>query len=229
MSWLDQIIEWALNIGMAVGPSAAYIPQYFQIRSSRNHKAFSSNICFILLVANISRLLCYIIKKYSLSLFVQSILMICVQLLLLHLIVRLHSRDILPSSSKSSSKDDDVYGSNSNLLVQKRSYFSAFWAWPSFIEYLLFLVGFTIVFLALMCINLVIKRTFIPEQLFLYFSTGVESTLCMPQLLTNYRNKCTEGLNKALVFTWIFGDAYKLFFFFHSQSPFACVLSLISC
>ncbi len=203
---------------MAVGPSAAYLPQYFQIRSSRNHKAFSSVICFILLTANISRLCCFILEDYGYSLFIQSVLMVMVQLVLLHLIVLLCVRDILPTSSKSSSKDDEPSGSSSTLLVAKPSFVASFWAWPSFVEYILFLVAFTVVFLALMSINFAFNRTIIPRILFLYFSTGIESTLCMPQLLTNYRNKSTEGLNKPLVCTWIAGDSYKLFYFFHNES-----------
>jgi hypothetical protein len=227
-SVLVRIIDWLFVISMAVGPSAAYIPQYFQIRSSRNHKAFSSSICFILLIANISRLCCYILESYAFSLFVQSSLMIFVQLVLLHLIVRLNACDILPSRSKSSSKDEDFSASSSNLIATERSYFAAFWAWQSFMEYILFLAAFTIVFMALISLNLVFDRSFVPNYLFFYFSTGVESTLCMPQLLTNYRNKCTEGLNKTLVFTWIFGDCYKLFFYIHyidsnSNSRFAFI------
>ena len=229
MTSIGHILDWLFSVGIAVGPSAAYLPQYFQIQKDRNHKAFSSVICFILLTANISRLCCFILDKYPYSLFVQSILMILVQLTLLHLLVRLKTRDILPVSSKSSSQDDEIDQQQqlANLLPVKRSYFSSFWSWPSFIEYIFFLVGFTAIFLGLIGIHLAFHRALIPASIFLFFSTGIESTLCMPQLWTNYRNKSTAGLNKTLVLTWLLGDAIKLYYYIHSSSQLPFILCAI--
>lgn len=222
---LEFLIEWLLSIGMAVGPSAAYIPQYIEIHKTRNHKAFSSIICFILLTANISRLCCYIVEKYTYTLFVQSVLMVIVQLALLHLLVRLNTRDILPVTSKSSTDEErSVEAAAAVSDVSNRSYFGSFWEWSSFIEYLLFLAGFTAIFLGLIGVYIACHRPLFPGATFLYLSTGIESTLCMPQLLTNYRNKSTRGLNKTLVFTWITGDTYKLFYFLHSRSSNAFTL-----
>lgn len=229
MGYLDLVIEIVLSVGMAVGPSAAYIPQYFDIRRTRNHKAFSSVICFILLLSNIMRICCYLLEPFKITLLIQSFFMISVQLVLLHLIVKLHSRDILPVSSKSSTAEEAETIAEPPPV--KRSYFAAFWAWPSFVEYLLFLVGFTACFLGLVLLDLHFAPKFIPRELFLYLSTGLESTLCMPQLWVNYRNQSTRGLNKTLVATWIAGDAYKLVYFVytHSNMPFiVCAITQIT-
>ena len=62
---------------------------------------------------------------------------------------------------------------------------------------------------------------------FLYFSTLLESTLCLPQTWTNFYNQSTSGLNNSLVASWILGDLFKFSYFIHSKSEMAFIVCAI--
>ncbi|EFP93865.2 hypothetical protein PGT21_009669 [Puccinia graminis f. sp. tritici] len=42
-----------------------------------------------------------------------------------------------------------------------------------------------------------------------FFSLGLESTLPIPQLITNFRRKSLAGLSSMVLFGWLFGDSFK--------------------
>ena len=67
------------DVGMAVGPVMGCVHQYRLIHISQNMGTFSTDICGILLFANIMRLNFYLFKRYELALVFQSIIMITVQ------------------------------------------------------------------------------------------------------------------------------------------------------
>lgn len=211
------IVKYTWAFFLAIGPILGYIPQYIDIKRTRHYSGFSSAICFILLTSNILRILSYFLKSFDVFLLAQSIFMIIVQLLMLHLIVKLKARDILPSSQLQSHVDNSA-----RLPVRdNRSLFGTFWAWKSFAEYLIFLAMFTAGFIAIILIEIFLYPSEIVKEGFLYTSTLIESTLCIPQVYTNWKNKGTLGLNKSLVASWIAGDLFKLFYFFYSSARMA--------
>jgi solute carrier family 66, member 2 len=207
------IVQYVWAFFLAIGPILGYIPQYIDIKRTRHYQGFSSAICFILLTSNILRILSYVLRPFDIFLLAQSIFMVIVQLLMLHLIVKLAGREIFPSSST----DQRSFGVASS---DKRSVFSSFWAWNSFFDYFLFLIFFTLFFTSIV----LVVKFFFPSELFetgfLFISTLIESTLCMPQAVTNWRNKSTSGLNKSLVTSWIAGDVFKLCYYIYSTAPY---------
>lgn len=212
MKLLQDILGLSLDLGLIVGPIIGYIPQYREISRTRHYSGFSTSVCFILLISNIMRCLSFVTIHFKEALLYQSFVMIAAQLMMLHLIVKLMSRDILPSSSPSNSQTTRPY---------KRGYWAGFWAWPSFFDYLLFLTGFTAAFAALVLADKFYFKLPALEQTFLFSATLLESTLCIPQLLANLRNKSTTGLNKKLVSTWIIGDAFKLAYYIYNKTEWA--------
>lgn len=211
------VIQYIWAFLLAIGPILGYIPQFIDIKRTRHYQGFSSAICFILLTSNILRILSYFLKPFDAFLLAQSVFMVIVQLLMLHLIVKLASRDILPASNNN----------NTQLLVDKRNFFTSFWAWKSFFEYFLFLSLFTLFFTSIVLIEKFLYPSKFLEIAFLYTSTLIESTLCMPQALTNLRNKSTTGLNKSLVTSWIAGDLFKLCYYIWSDAPMAFTVCAI--
>lgn len=197
---------WA--VFLAVGPILGYIPQYIDIKRSRHYQGFSSVICLILLISNILRILSYFLQNFDEFLLAQSVFMVTVQLLMLNLIVKLAARDISPPTT-----------ATPHSSVDSRSFFSSFWAWKSFIEYVIFLALFTAFFGSIVLVEKFLYPSKLIQISFLYTSTLIESTLCMPQALTNWRNKSTFGLNKSLVASWISGDAFKLGYYILSEAP----------
>lgn len=209
------IVQYIWAFFLAIGPILGYIPQYIDIKRTRHYQGFSSAICFILLTSNILRILSFVLKPFDVFLLAQSVFMVIVQLLMLHLIVKLAARDILPATN------------NHYTPVDKRNFFTTFWAWKSFFDYILFLMLFTSVFTAIVLVEKFLYPSKFLEIGFLYTSTLIESTLCMPQAWTNWKNKSTTGLNKSLVASWIAGDIFKLVYYIFSEAPMAFTVCAI--
>lgn len=83
------MLEFAFSTGIIVGPILGYIPQYFEIRKTKQTEKFSTVVCFILLTSNVLRILWFFLLPFPITLLVQSIVMILAQICLLELIVRL--------------------------------------------------------------------------------------------------------------------------------------------
>lgn len=207
----NAILLYVWAFFLAIGPILGYIPQYIDIKRTRHYQGFSSVICLILLTSNILRILSYFLKSFDVFLLAQSVFMVLVQLLMLNLIVKLAARDISPPLTATI----PISQSSSD----SRSLLSTFWAWKSFFEYVIFLALFTAFFGSIVFVEKFLYPSEFLEIAFLYTSTLIESTLCMPQALTNWRNKSTFGLNKSLVASWIAGDAFKLCYYIVSKAP----------
>lgn len=72
-----------MSIVMVVGPILAYVPQYNMIKETNKIGSFSIDICAILLISNILRIFFWFAHGYTLVLFLQAILMVAAQLILL--------------------------------------------------------------------------------------------------------------------------------------------------
>jgi hypothetical protein len=83
-------LELLLCAALVFGPIIGYIPQYQQILLTRNPQGFSTLVCFILIAANLLRVFFWVLKRFEVSLLLQSFVMIMAQLALLELIVRIN-------------------------------------------------------------------------------------------------------------------------------------------
>ena len=45
-------------------------------------------------------------------------------------------------------------------------------------------------------------------------SATIEALIALPQFYLNYSNKSVKGLSKVLIMMWLFGDVYKLSYYF---------------
>jgi hypothetical protein len=73
----------ALDIAVTIGPIIGYISQLRLIKQTKSLGSFSIDVCAILLISNILRLYFWFTTGYAFNLFIQSILVIIVQLMLL--------------------------------------------------------------------------------------------------------------------------------------------------
>lgn len=134
--------------------------------------------------------------------------MILMQLFMLHLLVRLRGRDVVARG----------YELNNTAMYTKRSWWESFWAWPRFIDYIIYLAVFTLAFSIIVLLHVFVEHVPYLATLSIYSATLIESTLCMPQFYRNWVNKTTHGLSRALVFAWVSGDAFKLGYFLASDA-----------
>ncbi|CAO3592054.1 unnamed protein product [Absidia cylindrospora] len=50
-------------------------------------------------------------------------------------------------------------------------------------------------------------------------SLGIESTLPLPQCISNYMRKGTTGFSLLVLGSWFLGDSFKLFYFIYTHAP----------
>ncbi|KAK2465631.1 hypothetical protein APHAL10511_002175 [Amanita phalloides] len=199
---------------MAIGPPLVYADQAASIIRKkcalfatlltfidwiyfRDATGFSRDVCAILLVANITRCFFWLGNHFELALLFQSILMILAQLSLLYICILYR-----PSSSV------EIRLNSSRPL--------SFWQWRNYIQYLEFLAGY-IVCQAILFLILGRSEVFVNAVGFV--ALGLESTLPIPQLICNYKQKSLFGFRLSTLLGWLGGDAFKSIYFFLQRSP----------
>ncbi|KAF8623931.1 hypothetical protein AX17_007259 [Amanita inopinata Kibby_2008] len=193
MSWVSMLA----SMGMAVGPPLVYADQAVSIIRKKDATGFSRDVCAILLIANITRCFFWLGNHFELALLVQSILMITAQLALLYICILYR-----PHSSP-----EDLLGSSRPL---------SFWQWRNYAQYLEFLAAL-IVCQAILFLILGRSRVFV--DILGFVALGLESTLPIPQFISNYKQKSLYGFRLSTLLGWLGGDAFKTVYFFLQRSP----------
>ncbi|GAA5849535.1 hypothetical protein JCM8547_000487 [Rhodosporidiobolus lusitaniae] len=184
------ILSVIAGILMAVGPPLAYTDQYIDICRKHTSAGFSTDICGLLIIANITRCIYWLGDHFQTYLLVQSILMIIAQFGLLYvcLIYR-------PSS----------YYQRTKWRPGK------LWQWPTIGAYL----EFCALLILIHCVFfLILYKVDAYVQLLGFLALGLEATLPIPQLLANYEHKSTAGFRLTVLAGWFLGDLVKTIYFF---------------
>ncbi|CAH7689377.1 hypothetical protein BY996DRAFT_4573158 [Phakopsora pachyrhizi] len=244
MTWISTLS----SIGMATGPPLVYLDQYRTIQKNKNSIGFSHQTCLVLLVSNITRLFYWLGERFDTALLIQSILMVFTQLGLLRLCLRYSSnrldqnRDSISTASFSSdnphspSHMHDQSPRSSTLLITplqsnpgsliqssssssssiKSSSASSSYRFFGYLDQLAALIASEAV------LFLVLQRFDWFVQLIGFIALGLESTLPIPQLISNYQRKSLAGFSSFVLFGWLFGDCFKsvyLIFITPDQNP----------
>ncbi|GAA5826104.1 hypothetical protein JCM10212_002412, partial [Sporobolomyces blumeae] len=176
--------HWLTVVGgicMALFPPLAYSDQYVSICRKRNSAGFSTDICGLLIVANVTRCIYWLGARFQVYLLVQSILMILAQFGILYVCL--------------------LYRDPSHVRTKSRRP-GQLWQWNSFPAYL----EFTALLILLHCaMFLLLHRVNVYIQLLGFVALGLEATLPIPQLLVNYENKSTAGFRHTVLAGWFLG------------------------
>ncbi|KAG7443670.1 uncharacterized protein BT62DRAFT_953401 [Guyanagaster necrorhizus] len=192
-SWLST----AASIGMAVGPPLVYADQAVSIVRRQDATGFSRDVCAILLLANITRCFFWLGNHFELALLLQSVLMILAQLALLYICIR-YRPTISPE----------------NLGTSIRPF--SFWQWSTYTQYIEFLAGFILLEAILF---LILGRSDVFVSLLGFVALGLESTLPIPQLISNFKQRSLYGFRMSTLIGWAGGDTFKTVYFFLQESP----------
>ncbi|KAG8994606.1 hypothetical protein FRB94_012655 [Tulasnella sp. JGI-2019a] len=195
---IPQWMSTVASVGMAIGPPLVYADQAISIIKRKDSKGFSQDVCAILLIANIMRCFFWLGDRFELALLIQSLCMILAQLGLLFICVKYR-----PKASPES-----LGGPSSRPF--------GFWQWTYYAPYLEFLA-------ALILVLTIAVLIFGRMEWFVwglgFVALGLESTLPLPQLYSNYNNKTLYGFETITLMGWVGGDAYKTVYFFILHSP----------
>jgi len=192
-SWIPTVAA----VGMAIGPPLVYVDQAVSIVRKKDSTGFSRDVCAILLIANITRCFFWLGDHFELALLVQSILMIIAQLALLYICVRYRPR-VSPEN----------FGASSRPL--------SFWQWHTYAQYIEFLAGFI---LCSAILFLIFSRSELYVTILGFVALGLESTLPIPQLISNYKQRSLYGFRASTLLGWVGGDSFKTVYFFLQGSP----------
>ncbi|KAK7679480.1 hypothetical protein QCA50_017534 [Cerrena zonata] len=182
---------------MAVGPPLVYADQTYSILRKKDATGFSRDVCAILLLANITRCFFWLGNHFEFALLFQSLFMIVAQLTLLYICILYRPRH-----------SSDGVGASARPL--------SFWQWQNFSQYVEFLAGFI---LCQAILYLVFGQSDIYISILGFVALGLESTLPIPQLVSNYKQKSLYGFRMSTLLGWFGGDSYKAVYFFLQESP----------
>ncbi|RCH99366.1 hypothetical protein CU097_013233 [Rhizopus azygosporus] len=220
---MSDILNTLLSIAMIFAPTLGYFDQIRMIVKKKTSLGFNSVTCAILLFSNILRIFFWLGKRFDMTLLFQSIAMITAMLLLLYTVIRYKPiasfnplTRVDSSSSISFIEDEDI------IEVDHQK--SSFWAWDHFLDYFNCLLAYTTL-IALLYLIFHQYSAFIEALGFL--SLGIESTLPVPQILTNLKHKNVDGFSWVILASWFLGDGFKAFYFLYTQSPIQFVVCAI--
>jgi hypothetical protein len=158
-------------------------------------------------------------KRFDITLLFQSILMIISQLILLELVVR--HRPIPSASTRYSTVGRDSFSSDissvddpdfDDVLFPPSSHrhilgrmWNRFWAWDRYIDFVIFLTGFT----AITAILYLIFGSFsVFIEILGAVSLSIEATVPVPQCIANFKARSTHGFSWLILGTWVWFIAF---------------------
>ncbi|KAI9356931.1 PQ loop repeat-domain-containing protein [Pilaira anomala] len=130
--------------------------------------------------------------------------------------ILLFANDLRSSFSSSSIEEELIAEENGVIRGTKPWWRQRFWSWDHYLDYINCLLGFT-TFIAFLYMLLRQYPAFIETLGAL--SLGIESTLPLPQCISNYKNKSTSGFSLIVLGSWFLGDGFKLFYFIFTKAP----------
>ncbi|KDQ19160.1 hypothetical protein BOTBODRAFT_485507 [Botryobasidium botryosum FD-172 SS1] len=92
----------------------------------------------------------------------------------------------------------------------------SFWQWRTYPQYLEFLAALIVVLSILL---LIFGRMAWFVSALGFVALGLESTLPLPQLYSNWKHKSLYGFRASTLLGWVGGDAFKTVYFFVQNSP----------
>ncbi|RKF59144.1 putative membrane protein [Erysiphe neolycopersici] len=191
-----------------ISPITSYADQTYSIYRNRCSAGFSLDIPLIMLVASILRIFYYPGAKFDVSLLIQSITMIIIQLVLLK--VALDNRSLSPKGTISAVPFAAIKEGD---FVLPRPY--NFWQWRSPKPYWKFILYLLIILIATELLLSPISSLYSLYSASIgIISLSVEAILPLPQILSNYRSQSCKGFRISVLVSWLVGDFLKMFWFF---------------
>ncbi|KAI5812075.1 hypothetical protein BZA77DRAFT_325454 [Pyronema omphalodes] len=195
MGVLSLMIQYIAPPFIITSPITSYADQIRSMHVQRSSRGFSLDTPLIMLVSSILRVFYWFGADFQISLLIQAILTIAVQITLLK--VALDHRpppDVSPFSAVTSSSRP--YG---------------FWQWRSQRPYWTFLVYFV---LGTAVMQLLLGKSQTWVDALGYIALGIEATLPLPQVFANEKGRSCQGFRLSVLTMWLIGDAMKMIYFF---------------
>jgi len=194
-----------LDVAFVIFPTLGY---WAQLRAMQHNpdtgtEGFSPLVCIVLLIANILRIVFWLLKKFSDTLMWQSLTMIGMQLFMVYNLCLVKTKYTVEVPEAHAFLDRNHLNTFRGTAKACIILFLAIW---------------------LVSVPLSLALPAYVEALGL-LAVLFEAMLAVPQVVRNHQRGTTEGLSAILVLTWVGGDAYKLGFCLVRNFP----LQFIAC
>ncbi|KAI9659770.1 MAG: hypothetical protein M1829_006532 [Trizodia sp. TS-e1964] len=206
MGVISLITTYIAPLFIVVSPITSYADQIWSIQRTRSSAGFSLDIPLIMLVSSILRVYYWVGAHFDRALLLQAALMILMHTLLLK--VALDHRPPA-ASAKGAAITLPFAPEPAGTLFPGRPF--GFWQWRStrpYWDFLLYFGG------GMLVLTLLGSGSPVYVACVGYAALGVEATLPLPQLYTNWARQTCAGFRPSVLVNWIVGDVLKMMFFF---------------
>ncbi|EYE98495.1 PQ-loop repeat-containing protein [Aspergillus ruber CBS 135680] len=203
MYLISKALQYGAPFFIITSPVTSYADQIISINRNRSSAGFSLDIPLIMLIASVMKVFYWFGAYYDVSLLVQAVITIGVQIVLLK--VALDNR---PSPGTKSGIEHTPF---SNLDAGGLSRPYEFWQWKNARPYWMFLAYFA-ASLTFIHVLMSYSQTYI--DLLGYIGLAIEATLPLPQIIANHSSRSCKGFRLSVVAAWVLGDTTKLSYFF---------------
>jgi len=179
-------------------PLIGYIHQYVKIQRLKNSDGFSKVVSLILISSFIIRVFYWIGERFSVTILIQSLCGIIMQIVLLNICLKYDSKKLIKYNNPFCS----IY---------------YFWNWGKFSYYLISIILYIISLLSICYIFGFENKDLM--NIFGILTAAIEALLDVPQIIKLCKTKNIKTISYFLVTNWIIGDIFKLGFYILSHSP----------
>lgn len=214
---MDIVLTWQVVAGVFItlSPVTSYLDTLLSIKRRKTSAGFSLDVCAIMLVASICKIYFYFGRPYELSLLLQAVIMVGIQVALLHLALKYRPRqwahgpldrdtNVKPVPKAVKLLVGDKVSDDGN---SKRPF--AFWEWEEEAPYWNFLIRLTGL---LGVLQLMVGRWSWYVEIIGLAGLMIEAVLPLPQIYTIYTRQSVDGFRISLLVSWLGGDISKLIY-----------------
>ena len=210
---------------------------------TKSSKGFSKFICLLLFLGNIFRIFFWYGARFKNVLLYQSIGIVLFQIVLIHLCIKYQEDSNSPKvylPEIKNTNDKSIIESKNNINIIKNfifAYFSKtyksnylkflnpklFWNWTEEIEFYKFIFFCTVI---LGTLSYFLKKVKLFFQIIGVLAAIFESSICIPQVVSNCRTKVTRNISFMMIFCWFLGDSFRLFYNIKFNAPLQLIIGI---
>lgn len=244
---LTKISIYGMDCTMIIAPLLTYCFQIIKFYRTKSSKGFSKYICLLLFLANILRIFFWYGIRFKNVLLYQSIGVSLFQIILIHLCIKFQEPKKNLPELKNVNENSNILENKNKINIVKNfifAYFSKtfkpkyfkwlycskicnpvlFWNWTEEKEYYKFMSLITLLLIFISSSFNNFKPLF---QLIGVMSALFETFICVPQAVSNCRTKFTKNISFMMIFCWLIGDSFRLFYNVRYNAPLQLIIGIL--
>lgn len=206
------VIQNIVNFTILITPLFSYGLTSYQIYLKKTTNGFSTDVCLIMLISSIFKIVYYLLEPYEVSLFRQALIMVFIQCVLLKVALKyMEPPAKLYEQEKVLNQSTTITEAVLTCLKYFDNFYKRpynFWQWfDNEFKYWEFLVRFSLI---ITLVSLVGQNFRFYKHLIGILGLFTESILPLPQILLMHRVRSVKNFKWILLVSWLAGDFLKI-------------------